>query len=195
MKLLFSLPNGNEIDLLGNSPDEMEYICLVCGEFKTPISELLDIYNQETDKFRRQSIADEIRDQSYFFAGEIGNYDEDLQQMIGWDELGEQIYSRLIQYANECDLVATINRLYTKFCKEYEHEPHFAECEIKWEDTQETVEVRIFLSSDVYDDIDDEIFYYCDGLNDLTALVHPSMEDFTIVQCFGFDFYPHLLNE
>ena len=195
MKLLFTLPNGTELDLLGDGPGDMEYICLVCGEFETPISELLETYKQEPDNLRRQSIADEIRDQAYFFAGEIGNYDENLQQMISWDELGEQIYSRLIQYTNECVLGATINRLYTQFCKEYEHEPHFAECAIKWEDTQETVEVRIFLSSDVYEDIDDEIFYYCNGLNDLIALVHPNMEDFTIVQCFGFDFYPHLLNE
>ena len=194
MKLLFTLPNGTELDLLGDGPDDMEYICLVCGEFKTPISELLDIYNQEQNNFLRQSIADEIRDQSYFFAGEIGNYDEELQQMIGWDELGEQIYQCLIQHVNKGALIATINRLYTQYCTENGHEPHFAECAIKWKDTQETVEVRIFLSSDVYDEIDDEIFYYCDGLQDFISLVGPGMEDFTLVQCFEFDIYPQLLN-
>lgn len=99
MKLLFSLPNGEELDLLDEGPDGMEYICLVCGEFKTPISELLEIYKQETNNFRRQAIADEIRDQAYYFAGQIGAFDEDLQQMISWDVLGEQMYQCLITFA------------------------------------------------------------------------------------------------
>lgn len=99
MKLLFTLPNGEELDLLGDGPDDMEYICLVCGEFKHPISELLEEYKCEPDKQRRLRIADEIRDQAYFFAGETANYDEDLQQMISWDDLGEQMYQALITFA------------------------------------------------------------------------------------------------
>lgn len=99
MKLLFHLPNGEELDLLGNGPDDMEYICLVCGEFETPISELLEDYKLEPNNLRRQDIADEIRDQAYYFAGQIGSFDESLQQMISWDELGEQIYQALITFA------------------------------------------------------------------------------------------------
>lgn len=99
MKLLFSLPNGEELDLLGDGPDDMEYVCLVCGEFETPISELIEDYKFEPNNFRRQAIADEIRDQAYYFAGETANYDEDLQQMISWDDLGEQMYQALITFA------------------------------------------------------------------------------------------------
>ena len=69
---------GEELDLLGDGPDDMEYICLVCGEFKNPISELLEEYKCEPDKMRRLHIADEIRDQAYFFAGETANYDLSL---------------------------------------------------------------------------------------------------------------------
>ena len=71
MKLLFTLPNGAELNLLDEGPNGMEYICLVCGEFKTPISELLEIYKQETNNFRRQAIADEIRDQAYFLPDKL----------------------------------------------------------------------------------------------------------------------------
>lgn len=99
MKLLFSLPNGEELDLLGDGPDDMEYVCLVCGEFKTPISELLEDYKLEPNNLRRQVVADEIRDQAYYFAGQIGSFDENLQQMISWDELGEQMYQALITFA------------------------------------------------------------------------------------------------
>lgn len=99
MKLLFPLPNGEELDLLGDGPDDMEYVRLVCGEFETPISELLEDYKFEPNNLRRQAIADEIRDQAYYFAGETANYDEDLQQMISWDDLGEQMYQALITFA------------------------------------------------------------------------------------------------
>ena len=98
MKLLFPLPNGEELDLLGDGPDDMEYVCLVCGEFETPISELLEDYTLEPNHLRRQARADEIRDQAYYFAGETANYDEDLQQMISWDDLGEQMYQALITF-------------------------------------------------------------------------------------------------
>lgn len=97
MTLLFELPNGEVIDLLDDGPNGMEYICCVCGEFDTSISQLIEDYKQENSKRRRLQISDEIRDQSYFFAGEIGNYDEELQQLINWDELAEQIYQLLIK--------------------------------------------------------------------------------------------------
>lgn len=99
MKLIFPLPNGKELDLLGEGLDDMEYICLVCGEFKTPISELLEAYKQEPNNSRRQAIADEIQDQAYYFAGQTGAFDEELQQMISWDALGEQMYQCLITFA------------------------------------------------------------------------------------------------
>lgn len=101
MGLLFSLPNGEEIDLLDEGPNGMEYICQVCGEYKTPVSYLLKEYKREQDKQRRLRIADEIRDQAYFFAGETANYDEDLQSMICWDELAEQMHQALIKFAEE----------------------------------------------------------------------------------------------
>lgn len=99
MTLLFTLPNGETIDLFDEGPDSMEAICLVCGEYKTPISELVNEYSMETNNLRRQQLADEIRDQAYYFAGELGSYDEDFQQIISWDELGEQIYQCLITFA------------------------------------------------------------------------------------------------
>lgn len=99
MKLLFPLPNGEELDLLGDGPNDMEYVCLIHGEFKTPITELIEAYKEEPNRFRRQTIADKIRDQAYYFAGQIGSFDEELQQMISWDELGEQMYQCLITFA------------------------------------------------------------------------------------------------
>lgn len=99
MKLLFTLPNGEELDLLDDGLNGMEYICQVYGEYETSISQLLEEYKQEPNAQRRLKIADEVRDQAYYFAGQIGAFDEELQQMISWDELGEQIYQALITFA------------------------------------------------------------------------------------------------
>ena len=97
MKLLFSLPNGEAIDLFDEGLNGMDYICQIHGEYDIPISQLFEDYQHETDKQKRIKIAKEIHDQSYFFAGEIANNDEELQQMIGWDDLAEQIYIKLIK--------------------------------------------------------------------------------------------------
>lgn len=99
MKLIFTLPNGEKLDLLDNGPNGMEYICDCSRQFEHHLTDLIDAYKEEPDSQRRLKIADEIRDQAYYFAGETANYDEDLQQMINWDELAEQMYQALITFA------------------------------------------------------------------------------------------------
>ena len=86
-----------------------------------------------------------------------------------------------------------IGGLYLKFHSGQRREPHYADCVIRWRDTLETVEVRIALSMDSYAEKDDEIFYYCNGLNELKSLANKSMEDFTIAECIGFGIYEELL--
>ncbi len=68
-----------------------------------------------------------------------------------------------------------------------------ADCVIRWRDTLETVEARITLSMDSNTKMDDEIFYYCNGVDDLKSLADKSMEDFTIAECLGFGIYEELL--
>jgi hypothetical protein len=101
MKPIVTMPNGKQVDLLDNSINGMEYVCCVCGEYETPISGLLEDYKRETNKQRRLQISDEIRDQAYYFAGQIGAFDESLQQMISWDALGEEFYQSLLKYAQQ----------------------------------------------------------------------------------------------
>ena len=72
-------------------------------------------------------------------------------------------------------------------------EPHYADCIIRWSDTLETVEVRIALSMDSNTEKDDEIFFYCNSLEELKSLANKGMEDFTIAGCLGFGIYEDLL--
>lgn len=86
-----------------------------------------------------------------------------------------------------------IDAQYLKFYTEQGREPHYADCIIRWSDTLETVEVRIALSMDSYVEKDDEIFFYCNSLEDLKSLADKGVEDFTIAGCLGFGIYEDLL--
>lgn len=82
---------------------------------------------------------------------------------------------------------------YLNFYTEQGSEPHYADCIIRWSDTLETVEMRIALSVDSNTEKDDEIFFYCNSLEELKSLADKGMEDFTIAGCLGFGIYEDLL--
>ncbi|GKG72462.1 hypothetical protein CE91St1_16050 [Parabacteroides goldsteinii] len=80
-----------------------------------------------------------------------------------------------------------------KFYCEQGREPHYADCTIRWCDTLETEEVRIALAMDSDNEKDDEIFFYCDSLENLKSLADKGKEDFIIAGCIGFGIYEELL--
>ena len=86
-----------------------------------------------------------------------------------------------------------IGGLYLKFYSGQGREPHYADCVIRWHDTLETEEVRIALSMDSDTEKDDEIFFYCDSLNDLKSLADKGREDFSIAGCLGFGIFEELI--
>ena len=70
---------------------------------------------------------------------------------------------------------------------------NYADCVIRWRDTLETEEARIALAMDSDTEKDDEIFFYCDSLDDLKSLADKGGEDFTVAGCLGFGIYEELL--
>jgi len=86
-----------------------------------------------------------------------------------------------------------IGSLYLKFYSGLGREPHYADCVIRWRDTLETEEARIALAMDSYTEKDEEIFFYCDSLDDLKSLADKGKEDFTVTGCLGFGIYEELL--
>ena len=86
-----------------------------------------------------------------------------------------------------------IDGRYLKFHSGQGREPHYADCVIRWRDTLETEEVRIALAMDSDTEKDDEIFFYCDSLDDLKSLADKGREDFTVAGCIGFGIYEELL--
>ena len=86
-----------------------------------------------------------------------------------------------------------ISRQCLKFFTERGIEPHYAECLIRWKDNNETVEVRIAIGMDSDTEKDDEIFFYCDTLEDMKSLAEIGGKDFCIADCYGFGVYEDLL--
>ena len=86
-----------------------------------------------------------------------------------------------------------ISEHYLNFYSKQVIEPHYADCIIRWYDTLETEEARIALAMDSNNEKDDEIFFYCDSINDLKSLTNKGKEDSTIAGCLGFGRYAELL--
>ena len=83
---------------------------------------------------------------------------------------------------------------YLKFYNEQGCEPHYAECTIRWCDTLETEEVRIALAMDSDNEKDDEIFFYCDSLEDLKSLADKGKEPDVPVSGYTKNCYKQLKN-
>lgn len=101
MALLLNLPNGEQLDLLGNQFGDMEYVCTIGGQFRNPITELIAAYKQVTSKQERDAIAERIAEQAYYYADAIGAPDEELQQQTGLVDLAGTIYNSLLNYAKQ----------------------------------------------------------------------------------------------
>lgn len=75
---------------------------------------------------------------------------------------------------------------FKRFIDRNGEEPYCVNCRIVWKDTNDYHDVKIQLSADV-DNEDDDIFFYCDSLDDLLSLVDFGGEDFVVTECFEFE--------
>lgn len=110
-----------------------------------------------------------------------------LVEGLGFEIVDDSIWKKADEVKKE------IGSHFLKFYCEQGREPHYADCTIRWCDTLETEEVRIALAMDSGNEKDDEIFFYCDSLEDLKSLADKGKEDFTIAGCSGFGIYEELL--
>lgn len=85
------------------------------------------------------------------------------------------------------DVIKTIiDDKFREFTDENQCEPRYAFCRIMWLDNEESEDVKIQLSVGS-DDENDDIFFYCNGLNDLKGLTERGSEDFIVAECIGFE--------
>lgn len=78
-----------------------------------------------------------------------------------------------------------IQKKFDAFVKKNGKEPHYADCQIVWKDTNDYYDVKIQLSGDTGED--DDMFFYCNSLNGLKSLATFGGEDFIVTEINGFE--------
>jgi hypothetical protein len=77
------LPNGNTEEIIS----DMHIQCYDFGDNAVPIERLIESYMAETDSTLRQELWDNIAKYISDYTDCIGNFDEELQQIVDWDKL------------------------------------------------------------------------------------------------------------
>lgn len=82
-------------------------------------------------------------------------------------------------------LIAKIHEEYLDYESTVGVSPKYVSCLIKFDNEENGQDVIIKLTSDT-DEKDDEIFFYCDGLDDLVRLCYVDTEDFDLIEIYEF---------
>lgn len=91
---------------------------------------------------------------------------------------------------DKAKLIQKIRESYDEFVNNEGVEPDYVECEICFCDTNETFEGKIALTCDSTE-FDEEIFFFCNSIEDAISFVDDNVEDFRIVDCYNFGcFFP-----
>lgn len=77
-----------------------------------------------------------------------------------------------------------IEQKFEAFVKDNAKEPHYAVCRIVWKDTNEDYEGKIQLTVDTGKE--DDIFFYCNSLNELKSLAAFGNQDFIVTEIYIF---------
>lgn len=64
----------------------------------------------------------------------------------------------------------------------------YANCRVEFLDTHEECDVVIKLTTEIDEDEDESIFYYCDSLNDLLSLTVEGAEDFVVREIYSYEY-------
>jgi hypothetical protein len=91
---------------------------------------------------------------------------------------------------DKAKLAQKIRETYNEFVTNEGVEPDYLECEICFCDTNEdeTFESKIALTCDSTE-FDEEIFFFCNSIEDAISFVDDGVEDFRIVDFYSFGCY------
>lgn len=65
-------------------------------------------------------------------------------------------------------------------------EPEYVECQIVWKKTGDEQRKTIKLSLDINDDDNDDVFYYCNGIESFKQLTEYGVGEFIVTFCWSF---------
>ena len=90
-------------------------------------------------------------------------------------------YFKVVNSVAEDEVQQKMKKMFENFNNENGHYPVYADCVIQFLDDGSEVEESFKMSNDAEEGIDDDVFYFCSGLNDLQSLTEKgSCNDFII---------------
>lgn len=93
-----------------------------------------------------------------------------------------------IKRLDENDISEQIETLFALYVDANGKEPQFANCTIRFlNDENSTQDVTIKLSSEVIEEKDDQIFFYCNSLSGLKSMTSAGVEDFIVTEISSFE--------
>ncbi|MEG0647108.1 MAG: hypothetical protein RR471_08055 [Bacteroides sp.] len=110
-----------------------------------------------------------------------GKVEIDPDVLWGAVEVWANYYN--VKRIDQDDISERIDMLYTLYVDANSTEPNYANCTIRFLDDENSIqEVTIKLSSEVVEQEDDRIFFYCNTLSGLKSLTSVGMEDFIVTK-------------
>lgn len=110
----------------------------------------------------------------------IDYFDESFKHAICSNCENEVIISNIEEVKHEIDL------RFHEFVERTGREPEWVECQIVWKETGDDQRVTIKLSSGISDDDDNNVFYYCNGIESLKLLTeYTPYHTFIITDCWN----------
>lgn len=114
-------------------------------------------------------------------AGKIIDYfDGSFAHAICGDCENEVIISDIEEVKHEIDL------RFHEFIERTGREPEYVECQIVWKGTGDDKRTTIKLSLSINDDDNDDVFYYCNGIESFKQLAEYGMGEFIVTYCWSF---------
>lgn len=113
--------------------------------------------------------------------GKIIDYlDESFMHAICSNCENEVIISNIEGVKHEIDL------RFHEFVEKTGKEPEYVECQIVWEKTGNEQRKTIKLSLGINDDDNDDVFYYCNGIESFKQLTEYGVGEFIVTFCWSF---------
>lgn len=111
-------------------------------------------------------------------------------------EEAKKLAEAYVQVCSDCENEVVISNVegvkyeidlrFLEFVERTGKEPEYVECQIVWKETGDDKRVTIKLSLSINDDDNDNVFYYCNGIESFQQLAEYGMREFIVTYCWSF---------
>ena len=148
---------------------------------------VLDFSNGETDIIDNAPHLHTTEEVENYLSEALGYNPDEINFMfapeIKVNELEPEDYNVEEEVADRYRLIAQIHSQHKGYVDEHKAEPKFARCRIKYHDDGTEMDVTIKLTDEEVG-FDEDIFFSCNGVNELIDLCYEETEDFDLWEVY-----------